>query len=228
MKTIGIVGITAEGGSLCYKTIVSEAAKILGDYKHPEIVLVNPEFLGILEAQRANNWDKVAEICVTAIKKLESIGADLIIIPGNSIHFAFEKIKNESNIPVISIVETAAEECVTRGFKKVAVLGVGITMSSGLYKESLEGKGIEYRVPEEEQQKIINKIIYEEIVPARVTKESVGVVIKIIEKLKEEGCDGVILGCTELPIIITEDNSPIPFIDTTRLLAKKVLEMSLK
>jgi aspartate racemase len=228
MKTVGIVGITAEGGALCYKTIVSEAAKKLGDYKHPEILLDNPQFYEILQAQRQDNWDKVAEICLNSINKLKSIGADFIIIPGNSIHFAFNKIVVKSPLPVISIVETAVEECWDRGYKKIAVLGVGITMSGGLFKEPVEKRGMTYQVPSQDDQELLNKIIYEEIVPDKVSQKSVELIVNLINKLKSGGCDAVILGCTELPIVVTEENSPLPIIDTTRLLAKKALELAIE
>lgn len=227
MKKIGIVGITAEGGSLCYRTIVSEASKILGNYKHPEILLVNPPFYDILQAQNKKDWKTVAKICVTAIKKLASIGADFVIIPGNSIHFAYEQIQKVSPIPVISIVETTVDECAKNSFNKVAVLGVGFVMTDGLYQKPLEEKGIEYVVPSLSYQKIINKIIYEEIVLGNVKESSINTVVKIVNDLKSSGSDAVILGCTELPIIITKENSPLPFIDTTRLLAKKALERAI-
>ena len=226
-KNIGIVGITAEGASLCYRTIVSESSVYLGHYHHPEIFLHNPSFHTILEAQKEKDWYEVARIVSLSIDKLTSIGAEVIVIPANSVHYAITEITAASPIPVLNMIELVAAECNKKNFKKVAILGVGITMSDGLYVQPLKNVGIEPILPTDEDQTIINTIIYEEIVPGKVTAHSIEIIVSILEKLKKQGCDGVILGCTELPIVITDSNSPLPFIDTTRLLAQKALEFSL-
>ena len=226
-KHIGIVGITAEGASLCYKTICSESSKILGMNRHPEISLHNLPFHKFIEPFNKKDWKALAEIINNSIKKLASIGTDFAIIPANSVHFAFREIKKISPIPVLSIVEIAAEECKEKKYKKVGILGVGMTMSDGLFDSSLKKYGIKTAIPSKSEQKIISDVIYNEIVPAKVTNKSINKIINIIKSLKQKCCDAVILGCTELPLVIDKNNSPLPLIDTTRLLAEKALEYSL-
>ena len=226
-KHIGIVGVSAEGASLCYKTICSEASKLMGLNNHPEISLHNQSFHKILEPFNKKDRKALAKIINNSIEKLASIGADFAIIPANSVHFAFKEIKKISPIPVLSIIEIAAQECKKKNYKKVGILGVGMTMSDGLYDESLKKYSIEPITPSKSEQKIISDVIYNEIVPAKVTDESINKIINVIKSLKEKGCDSVILGCTELPLVINKNNSPLPFIDTTRLLARKALEYSL-
>lgn len=228
MKHIGIVGITAEGAALCYKTIVSQSAKMVGQNIHPEISINNVSFDQILKLQKAKDWSGVAELVCTSTQKLASIGAEVAIIPANSMHYAVDKIQRQSIIPVLNLIDLVVNECLTKGFKKTAVLGVGITMSDGLYENPLRHANIEAVVPNAQIQLELNDLIYNEIVPARYTENTTLKVIGVIDKLKVEGCDSVILGCTELPILVNESNSPLPFIDTTRLLAIKALEHSLQ
>ena len=227
-KHIGIVGVTAEGASLCYKKICSEASKIMGINHHPEISLHNQSFHKFIEPFNRKDWKSIAQIINESIKKLESSGADFAIIPANSVHFAFNEIQKISPIPVLSIVEISAQECKKMNYKKVGILGVGMTMSDGLYDEPLKKYGIKPIIPPKSEQKIISDVIYNDIVPAKVTDKSVNKIINVIKSLKEKDCDSVILGCTELPLIIDKNNSPLPFIDTTRLLAIKALDYSLK
>ena len=227
MKHIGIVGVTAEGASLCYRTIVSEAGKKLGQYHHPEISLHNVSFHEIFQSQTRGDWENVANIILYSVKKLAASGADFIIMPANSTHFVFDRIKKKSPVPFLSLVELTAQECRKRGMKRVLVLGVGMTMRDKLYKKNLERYGIEHVVPTASDQKVINEVIMDEIVPAKVSSGSVKKITGIIEKMKKDGCDGVILGCTELPIVIDDKSSPLPAIDTTRLLAQKALEYAI-
>lgn len=226
MKHIGIVGISAEGASLCYRTICSEAAKLLGMYKHPEIVLHNYSFHEILEAQN-KGWPELANLLLNSIAKLHKCGVDFVIVPANSVHYCFKELREKSPIPVLSIVEIAAQECKDRKYKKVGLLGTSVTMEKGLYEEPLRKNGIELIIPGENDRKGINSIIFNEIVPDNITDKTVKKTIGIIKRLKTNSCDAVILGCTEIPLIINQDNSPLPFIDTTRLLARKALEYSL-
>lgn len=227
-KHIGIVGITSEGTSLCYKTICSEASKTMGLNHHPEISLHNQSFHIFFEPFSKKDWKGLAKIINNSIVKLAASGADFAIIPANSVHFAFNEIEKISSIPILSRVEITAKECEEKGYKKVGVLGVGMTMSDGLFDKSLNKYGIKSVAPNKHEQKIVNDTIYNEIVPAKTTKDTAQKIIQVINSLKKQGCDAVILGCTELPLIINEKNSPLPFIDTTRLLAGKALEFALK
>jgi len=228
MKHIGILGITAEGASLCYQTIVSQSARILGENMHPAITLHTTSFAEILKAQKDSNWEKVSEICLESIKVLKNAKVDFVIIPANSIHYAYDLMKIKSPIPILSIVDVTVNECLKREYKKVGVLGIGITMSGDLYTKPLEENGIEAYVPSAKDQDILNEIIYKEIVLGIKNDQSTQKILRIIQDLKDKGVEAVILGCTELPLVISEGNSPIPIIDTTRLLAIKAVEESLR
>ncbi len=223
-KTIGIVAVTAEGAALCYRTIVAESARYLPPEHHPPIVLHNAPLHLINERLRRRDWPAVAAQVGDAIRKLVAIGAELIIMPANAPHYASAHIATACPVPFLSIVEIAADGCATRGYKRVAVLGIGLTMSDGLYETPLRERGIEPILPTEAEQAIINAVIFEQIIPARVTRQGTQRVLEVIARLKQRGADAVILGCTELPLVVTERNSPLPFIDTTRLLARRALE----
>ncbi|MBI3331384.1 amino acid racemase [Candidatus Peregrinibacteria bacterium] len=228
MKHIGIVGITAEGAALCYQTICREAAKKFPDFKHPEISIHQRSFHHILQAQERGKWNAVAGMILESIEKLHASGAEFAIIPGNSVHYAIKLVRQKSPIPVLSIVEVAAEECMEHGYRKAAILGVGFTMKGGLYIEPLKDKGIEaYTLPEVDQ-KTVSDIIYQEIVPGNVTERGLERLYGVMKRARNQNCDVAILACTELPIVLSEDKSDLSLLDTTRLLAKKAFEYSLK
>lgn len=226
-KHIGIVGVSSEGAALCYRTICTEAGRRLGAHIHPEVTLHNFSFADILACQNREDWDALASILTDSVKKLAQAGADFAVIPSNAVHIVFGHVARLSPIPLLSILQVVAEECARRGFKKVGVLGVGLTMEKHIYREPLHILGIEAVDPDRDAQKEVSNIIYEEIVPARINHESASRIVQIIENLKADGCDGVILGCTELPLVINESNSPLPFIDSTRALALRALEYAL-
>lgn len=219
MDSIGIIGITAEGASICYKTIVNESSKKLGQFTNPEIILLQPNFNEILQAQKSGDWDKVAEIIINAGKKLITLGVGKIVIPANSIHFAIDKIKKELNVQVVNVLEVVKDICLEKDFKKALVLGVGITMTGNLYKEILFKNSIGYELPSDEDIKILDEIIYSELVLGKTSENSTKKILEIISKGKQRGCDVAVLACTELPMVINEKNSPIPIIDTTREIA---------
>jgi aspartate racemase len=225
-KTIGIVAITAEGGALCYRTIVAESATMLPPSVHPPVILYNPSLHLTNGSIQARDWHGLAAIVRDAIAKVVSVGAELIVIPANAPHYAAAYFVPECPVPFVNIVETSVAACMAGGYARVAILGIGITMSDGLYEQPLRDRGIKPIVPTAEEQAVINRAIFDHIIPARVTPDAVQLIVDVIGSLKARGADAVILGCTELPIVIDESNSPLPFIDTTRLLARKALELA--
>lgn len=223
-KAIGIVAITAEGAALCYRTIVAESSHYLPPQVHPPIVLHNPSLHIINERMRQRDWPGVAALVGDSIRKLVSVGAELVIMPANAPHYAVARIAAECPVPFLNIVECAVAECAEHGYMRVAVLGIGLTMSDGLYDGPLRERGIQPILPTDEEQATIDAVIFEQIIPDRVTRQGMRRVVDVIARLKERGAEAVILGCTELPIIITERNAPLPFVDSTRLLARKALK----
>lgn len=226
-RIIGIVAVTAEGAALCYRTIVAESARYLPPEVHPPIVLHNASLHVINERLRRRDWPGVAALVADAARKLVAIGAELIIMPANAPHYAADRIAAACPVPFLSIVEVSVAECATRAFERVAILGIGLTMSDGLYEGPLRERGIEPILPTAEEQAIVNAVIFEQIIPLRVTRRGTQSVLEVIRQLQQRGAEAVILGCTELPIVVTERNAPLPCIDTTRLLARRALEYAI-
>lgn len=228
MKTIGIVGITAEGAADCYKSIVKLAAQKLGANNHPEVVLVNPSFNLVIAAQKQRDWQTVADIIVTAARQCVTAGADFIIVPANSVHFAYGLVAKALEVPVINIVEVVADECKAKSFKKVGVLGVGLTMSDGLYDEALSGRGIQQVKLSKSEEAQLDNIIYNELVSGVIKPASVEKVLTVCRRLASEGCEALVLACTELQMILSADNVPIPILDSTELLAASAVSKTLE
>lgn len=226
MKTIGIAAVTAEGAADCYKKIVQLSAKRLGPNKHPEIILVNPSFDSILAAQKQRDWEVVAKILSEAARKAVNGGAEFIIMPANSVHFAYDLVAKQLNVPLLNLVEIVVDACSQEGYKKVSVLGVGLTMSDGLYNKEFAKQSIENITIANNEAIELDRIIYEELVQGKVNQKSVSSIFEICERLKEAGCQAVILACTELQSIFTNGKSPLPVLDSTELLAKAAVEYS--
>ncbi len=224
MKHIGIAAVTVEGAALCYQTICRRSQEILGEHHHPEISLHSHSFHRILEAQRTEQWSRVADLVLESIVHLRDCGADFAIIPANSIHFAIDLIASRSPIPVWNILSLAAGECKKQGFKKVLTLGVGITMSRKLFFPPLAALGIEAVVPSITDQETMNSIIYKELVQGHLTDLSRSSLVDIALRSCKIGVDAVLLGCTELPLALSSQLLGVPVIDTTRLLALRAAE----
>jgi len=193
----------------------------------PEVSLHTHSLKRYMVSIEKGDWNGVASLWLSSIRKLEAAGADFAICPDNTVHKAFEKVAVMSPIPLISITETAARECKVWGYQKVGVLGTKYTMQGPIYRDELSKLQIEMVVPDEAGRKTVDSIIFEELVLGNVMKSSTESMTKIIKKMKESDCEAVILGCTEIPLMINSENSPLPVIDSTRLLSQKALEYSL-
>jgi aspartate racemase len=217
------VGITAEGASLCYRTIVAESANMLPGGAHPPISMYTGSFAVLNERLSRRDWPGVGALISDSITRLVSSGAELVIMPANATHYAVEYFLPQCPVPFLSIVDVSVDACAEQGYTRVAVLGIGLTMTDGLYDQPLRSRGVEPMTPTLDEQVALNQIIYEEIIPARVTPATAPRIVKILAALRERGAEAAILACTELPLVITEENTPLPFIDTTRLLARTAL-----
>jgi aspartate racemase len=227
-KHIGIIAVSSEGAALCYRTICQEAPAIISKFAHPEITMHTHSLSRYMDYIEKDDWDNVAALMISSAKKLASAGADFAICPDNTVHRAFEKASNQSPIPLISITETAAKQCRLKGYKKVGVLGTKYTMQGPIYRDALSKLNIEMIVPDENDQEKINSIIFDGLILGKINESSGKGIIEVIHKLKDSGCDAVILGCTEIPLVVNSKNSPLPVIDSTRLLARKALKYSLE
>jgi len=223
-KHIGIVGCSAEGAALCYRTICEEGERFLGErYAHPEVTMHTFSFAEYVKMIEAGDWDGIAELMLASAEKVARAGAEFAICPDNTVHIAFDKVAARSPIPWLHIAEEVAREAKSKGYKRVGVMGTRFLVESSVYPEKLEAFGIEAVIPEEADRELVNRIIFDELVCGKFLPESRARLCEVVERLKARGCEAVVLGCTELPLIVTPDVSPLPVLDSTRILARAAL-----
>lgn len=226
-KHIGIVACSYEGAALCYQTICNEGSQYLGEYSHPEVSLHNHPLNEYMKFINRGEWNGVAELMLSSSEKLLKAGADFLISPDNTIHQAFSIIEKRSPIPWLHIGKEVAKTAESRKFRKAVLLGTRFLMEGPVYPEVLEEKGIGYMIPSDEQRIGINEIIFCELVYGVIKDMSKQYLLNVIKEFRSKGCDSVILGCTEIPLIVLPEDSPLPVLDSTRILARAALKYSL-
>ncbi|MFW9874081.1 MAG: aspartate/glutamate racemase family protein [Candidatus Thorarchaeota archaeon] len=228
VKHIGIVACSAEGAALCYTTICIEAQEKLFKYRHPEITMHTPPFSDYMQYIWNGNWEKVAELMLASTEIVAKAGADFAICPDNTIHQAYNLMVSKSPIPWLHIAEVLGEEAKIKKFKHLGILGTKYLVTSQVYPNSLKKFRISCEIPQERDQEKIDQIIFEELVNGIFTEESRKEFNKIIQKLAKNGCDAVVLGCSEIPLIIDPEDCPLPTLDSTRLLARAAISKALE
>src|SRR5580704_7237513 len=223
---IGIVGCSAEGAALCYRTICAKGAQLLGPHAHPEITMHTHSLAAYVERLERNDWEGVADLMLDSAGKLKEAGAEFVICPDNTIHQAMHLVEPRSPLPWMHIAEVVADEAVERNYRRLGLLGTRWLVESEVYPLKLAKRGIDYLRPTEEERKEINRIIMDELMYGVFRPESVMYYQLVIRRMKDEGCDAVVLGCTEIPLIISNKNSPLATLDSTRLLAWAALKRS--
>jgi len=226
-KHIGIVACSAEGAALCYRTICDEAPALMGRHVHPEISMHTHCLGGYMDFIYRDQWQGVAGLMLSSANKLTKAGADFLISPDNTIHRAFELVAPRSPLPWLHIVEEVAAIAKSRGYRKLAITGTKYTMEGPVYPAKLGALGIEHRMPDGDERANIDRIIMDELVNGIFTAESRAYFQQVIARMKGEGCDAVVLGCTEIPLIIDDSTSPLPTLDSTRILARAALRRAL-
>lgn len=227
-KHIGIVACSAEGAALCYRTICMEAPALMGEHCHPEITMHTHPLSEYMVHIRSGAWEKVAELMLSSANKVHRAGADFAVCPDNTIHEAFGLVEKSSPIPWIHIAHNVAEEALRRGFKKLAVLGTKYLMTGPVYPDALETVGIACEIPDEAARERIDHLIFTELVNAVFTEASRKYFNEVMNTLKGRGCDAAVLGCTEIPLLVKPEASPLPTLDSTRLLARAALRKALE
>lgn len=227
-KHIGIVACSAEGAALCYRTICTEAPEILGKYAHPEVTMHTFSLADYMRYIEADDWRNVADLMLASVKKVAAAGAEFAICPDNTIHQAFDLFIDKSPIPWRHIAQVVAEEAKRHDYKKLGILGTRFLMEGPVYGEKLDAAGIGHMIPEKADRERINSIIFDELVAGIFTDESRHYFTEVINWLKDRGCDAVVLGCTEIPLIVTQESSPLPALDSTRLLARAALKKAIE
>ena len=220
---IGIVACSAEGASLCYRTICTEGAQLLGPHAHPEVSMHTPSLAGYMERIYRDDWPGVGELMLASAERLARIGADFLICPDNTIHQALPFVESRSPLPWLHIADTVADQALARGFRRLAITGTKWLVESDVYPGRLTARGLEFLRPTAQEREQINRFIMDELVYGVATPQAVAYFQQVIARLKGEGCDAVVLGCTEIPLIIDDANSPLPTLDSTRLLARAAL-----
>lgn len=225
---IGIVACSSEGAALCYRTICLEAQDIMGEHNHPEITLNAIPMAEHMRYILEDDWKGVGQLLLDSAHKVAKAGATFAICPDNTIHQAFEYVTPHSPIPWLHIAKTVAEEANRRGFKYLGIMGTKYLMEGPVYPSALQEYGIRSEIPDEADRQRINRIIFKELVNGIFLEESRIYFNEVTDILKGRGCDAVVLGCTEIPLIVRVDDCPLPSLDSTRLLARAALRKALE
>ena len=220
---IGIVACSAEGAALCYRTICVEGAALVGRHGHPEVSMHTYSLAQYMEPIYRGDWTAVGKLMLASAEKLASIGADFLICPDNTLHQALPLVESRSPLPWLHIADVVAEEAVRRGFRRIGLTGTKYLVESDVYPEKVARRGLDYARPNAADREESNRIIFDELVNSIFKPEAAASFQQIIERLKADGCDAVVLGCTEIPLLINDANSPLPTLDSTRLLSRAAL-----
>jgi len=222
-RHIGIVAVSAEGAALCYRTICAEGAALFGPHNHPEVTMHTVALARHMQHIEAGRWEDEAGLLLESARKLAAAGADFLICPDNTAHEAVDLIGQRSPIPWLHIAEELAAVARDRGYRAVGVLGTRYLMEGPVYRKRFHANGLGHLIPDREDRERINQIIFDELVYGRLEDRARAEFVTIIAKLKRQGCDAVALSCTEIPLLIEDRNSPLPTLDSTRILARAAL-----
>jgi aspartate racemase len=218
---IGIAACSAEGAALCYRTICVEGAQLLGEHAHPEVSMHTPSLAEYMQRIYRGDWEGVGEMMLGSARKLEKMGADFLICPDNTLHQALPYVEPRSPLPWLKIADAVMDEAKARGYRRVALTGTKWLMEGPVYPKELVR-------PAPEERGEINRIIMDELVCSVFRPAAVDYFKGVIERMKRAGCDAVVLGCTEIPLILNDANSPLPTLDSTRLLARAALRRAVE
>jgi len=224
---IGIVACSSEGAALCYRTISLEGSQLLGRHHHPEVSLHNHSLAQYMKFVETGDWAGVAQLMMSSAEKLARAGADFLICPDNTIHQAFDLVEHRSPRPWLHIAREVAAEGRRCHYRRLGILGTRSLMESAVYPDALKAAGLEYRIPDAPQRERIDHIIFDELVNAKFLPTSHAYFREVIRILAEQGCDAAALVCTEIPLILTPDSSPLPVLDSTRILARAALRKAM-
>ena len=220
---IGIVGCSAEGAALCYRTICTEAPALLGPHAHPEVSMHTPSLAAYTACLDAGDLDGVAALMLASAHKLAAIGAQLLICPDNTIHQAWSRVAPHAPAPWLHIADVVAAEARARGLRRLGLTGTRWLVDSAVYPDALAACGLDWRRPPPADRDALQHAIMDELVPGRYGPATVATLQQVIDGLRDQGCDAVVLGCTEIPLVIGDGNASLPTLDSTRLLARAAL-----
>jgi len=227
-KKIGILGGTSPESTVeYYRYLTRSYTERFGDHGYPEIIIYSVSFQGYVDWCFGERWDLVAQGLIESAKKLEAAGADFLIIAANTLHIVYDQVQAGVGIPMISILDATADAIEAKGFRTAGLLGTKFTMEKPFYRDALARRGISVIVPEADDRQYINKVLYEELSEGKIRDESRDGFIRIMETLEERGAEGVVLGCTEIPLLVGEKDTNMTLFDTTRIHAEAALNYAL-
>lgn len=226
-KHIGIVACSAEGAALCYRTICREAAEYMGEHNHPEITMHTFPLSQYMAFIRNGEWENVSRLMLSSMAILKQAGAELALCPDNTIHEAFPLVEPRSPIPWLHIAEEVAREANENNYGKLGITGTKYLMTGPVYSSILGAKNIGHEIPDADDRKKIDAIIFFELVNGIFSQSSRLYFNEVFQKFKDKGCEAVVLGCTEIPLLVDPDDCPLPVLDSTRILARAALKRSL-
>jgi aspartate racemase len=228
-KRIGILGgMSPESTVAYYEYITRTYTQRFGDYGYPEILIYSVSFQPYVDWPNQDRWDLVADGLSEAAQKLVAAGAELVLIATNTMHLVFDEVQARVDVPMLSLLDATAEAILTRGFHTVGLLGTRFTMEKGFYQEALARHGISTLVPDADDREYVHRVIYDELVAGQIRDESRAGYVAIIRKLVERGAEGIILGCTEIPLLVDEASAAVPLFDTTQIHAEAALTYAIE
>ena len=219
-KHIGIAACSAEGAALCYRTICVEGAALLGGHAHPEVSMHTPSLEEYMQRIYRGDWEGVGEMMLASAKKLAAMGADFLICPDNTLHQALPYVLPRSPVPWLHIADAVMAEARARGYQRVGLSGTRWLMEGPVYPAALMR-------PDAAEREEMNRIIMDELVRGVFKREAVAFFQRVYKRMKDAGCEAVVMGCTEIPLIVSDANSPLPTLDSTRLLARAALRRAI-
>jgi aspartate racemase len=223
-KRIGILGgMSPESTVAYYEYITRTYTQRFGDYGYPEILIYSVSFQPYVDWPNQDRWDQVAQGLRQAAQKLVAAGADFILIATNTMHLVFDQVQAGVEVPMLSLLDATAQAVLARGLRTVGLLGTKFTMEKAFYRDALAHQGITVLVPDAGDRAHVNRIIYDELVAGQICDGSRTRLVAIIRKLVERGAEGVILGCTEIPLLVSEADTGVPLFDTTIIHAEAAL-----
>ena len=229
MKTIGLIGGMSWESTVTYYQMINEGIKdSLGGLHSAKVLLYSVDFFEIEALMSRGAWDEAAELLGDVAHRLEAAGADMILICTNTLHKVAPQVQNRIRVPLVHIAEAAAEELLSKGITRVGLLGTKYTMTQEFYREKLTERGIDVLIPEGEEIDLVNRVIFDELCLGVVKEDSKAGYLKVIANLQARGAQGILLGCTELGLIVSQEDVSLPLFDTTVIHAKKAIELALR
>jgi aspartate racemase len=223
-KRIGILGgMSPESTVAYYEYITRTYTERFGDYGYPEVLIYSVSFQPYVDWPNQDRWDLVAQGLGEAAQKLAAAGADVLLIATNTMHLVFDEVQASVDLPMLSLLDATGEAILARGLRTVGLLGTRFTMEKNFYQDALARQGINVLVPDAGDRVYVNGVIYDELVAGQIRDESRDRYLAVIRKLVDRGAEGVILGCTEIPLLVSEDDAGIPLFDTTTIHAEAAL-----